>query len=90
MRNPDDTEGAPLFDKRAADRKAAPCTQFNTEEPVMLQKRIAFVVASAMALAFAGGVAVGQNSPPTQNKGVKVGAPTALDLTNEMDSVAGR
>ncbi len=56
----------------------------------MLQKRIAFVLASAMALAFAGGVAVGQNSPPTQNKGVKVGAPTALDLTNEMDSVAGR
>jgi quercetin dioxygenase-like cupin family protein len=60
------------------------------EELIMLQKRIAFVLASAMALAFAGGVAVGQNSPPTQNKGVKVGAPTALDLTNEMDSVAGR
>jgi quercetin dioxygenase-like cupin family protein len=43
-----------------------------------------------MALAFAVGVAVGQNSPPTENKGVKVGAPTFLDLTNEIDSVAGR
>ena len=56
----------------------------------MIQKRVAIAVVSGMALAFAVGVAVGQNSAPTENKGVKVGAPTFLDLTNEIDSVAGR
>ena len=56
----------------------------------MLRKRTAMAVVSGMALAFAVGVAVGQNSPPTENKGVKVGAPTFIDLTNEIDSVAGR
>jgi quercetin dioxygenase-like cupin family protein len=59
------------------------------EEPVMIQKRVAIAVASAMALAFAVGVAVGQNAP-TENKGVKVSPPTFIDLTNEIDSVAGR
>ena len=55
----------------------------------MIRKRVAIAVASAMALAFAFGVAVGQNAP-TENKGVKVSAPTFIDLTNEIDSVAGR
>ena len=56
----------------------------------MIHKRVAIAAVSGMALAFAVGVAVGQNAPPTENKGIKVGAPTFLDLTNEMDSVAGR
>lgn len=56
----------------------------------MLEKRVALLAASGMALAFAVGVAVGQNPPPTENKGVTVGAPTDLDLTGEFDSVAGR
>ncbi|MEO8007082.1 MAG: cupin domain-containing protein [Betaproteobacteria bacterium] len=56
----------------------------------MMHKRTAIAAVSGMALAFAVGVAVGQNSPPTENRGVKVGAPTFLDLTNEIDSVAGR
>jgi quercetin dioxygenase-like cupin family protein len=60
------------------------------EELIMMHKRVAIAAVSGMALAFAVGVAVGQNSPPTENKGVKVGAPTFLDLTNEIDSVAGR
>src|SRR5579859_6206154 len=60
------------------------------EEPVMSQKRVAIAVVSGLALAFAVGVAVGQNSPPTENRGVMVGAPTVLDLANEIDSVAGR
>jgi quercetin dioxygenase-like cupin family protein len=60
------------------------------EEPVMIQKRVAVAVVSVVALAFAAGVAVGQNSPPTQNKGVSASAPTFIDLTNEFDSVAGR
>jgi quercetin dioxygenase-like cupin family protein len=64
--------------------------QFNMEELVMNQKGVAIAAASALALAFAMGVAVGQNSPPTENKGVSVGAPTSLDLTDEIDSVAGR
>ena len=55
----------------------------------MIHKRAAIAV-SGMALAFAVGVAVGQNSPPAENKGVKVGAPTFLELAEEIDSVAGR
>ena len=55
----------------------------------MFQKRGAIVI-SAVMLAFAVGVAVGQNAAPTENKGLKVGAPTFLDLTDEVDSVAGR
>ena len=42
------------------------------------------------ALAFGLGVAVGQQTPPTENKGVKVSPPTALDLGPEVDSVEGR
>jgi len=55
----------------------------------MNHKRAAVVAVSGMALAFAVGVAVGQNAP-TENKGVKVGAPTFIDLGNEIDSVTGR
>lgn len=55
----------------------------------MIHKRAAVAI-SGMALAFAVGVAVGQNTPPTENKGVKISPPTALDLANEIDSVAGR
>lgn len=55
----------------------------------MIQKRIAIAVASGMALAFAVGVAVGQ-SAPAENRGISVSAPTFVDLTNEIDSVAGR
>jgi len=45
---------------------------------------------SGVVLAFAIGVAVGQQTPPNANKGVSVSPPTALDLTQELDSVAGR
>jgi hypothetical protein len=50
------------------------------EEPVMIQKRVAIAVASAIGMAFAVGVAVGKNAP-TENKGVSVSAPTFVDLT---------
>jgi quercetin dioxygenase-like cupin family protein len=46
--------------------------------------------AGALALAFALGVAVGQGTAPTENKGVKVGAPTSLDLAQEVEGVEGR
>jgi quercetin dioxygenase-like cupin family protein len=59
------------------------------EELFMIHKRAAAAI-GGMALAFAVGIAVGQNSAPTENKGVKVGVPTFIDLTNEIDSVAGR
>jgi len=45
---------------------------------------------SGLALAFAFGMAVGQQTPPTANKGVAVSPPTAIDLTQELDGVAGR
>ena len=46
-------------------------------------------MASSLALAFGMGIAIGQNAP-TENKGVKVGQPTALDLGEEVDGVQGR
>ena len=45
---------------------------------------------SGVVLAFALGVAVGQQTPPNANKGVSVSPPTAIDLTQELDGVAGR
>ena len=42
------------------------------------------------ALVFGLGVAVGQNTAPTENKGVNVGAPTTLDLAQEVEGVDGR
>jgi quercetin dioxygenase-like cupin family protein len=46
--------------------------------------------ALAIALAFGVGVAVGQQNPPTENKGLTVSAPTTLDLGQEIDSTEGR
>jgi quercetin dioxygenase-like cupin family protein len=43
-----------------------------------------------IALVFGLGVAVGQQTPPTENKGLKVSPPTALDLGQEVDGVQGR
>ena len=40
--------------------------------------------------AFGIGIAVGQQTAPTENQGVKVSPATALDLAGELDSVAGR
>jgi len=54
----------------------------------MLRKH-AITLVAGMALAFAGGLVVGQNAPP-ENKGVKVGAPTALELSKEIDSLDER
>ena len=45
---------------------------------------------AASALIFGLGVAVGQGTAPTENKGVKVGAPTTLDLGQEVEGVEGR
>ena len=45
--------------------------------------------AGGLALAFAVGVAVGQNAP-AETKGIKVGQTTTLDLGPELDGVAGR
>ena len=45
---------------------------------------------AGIALAFGLGVAIGQQTPPTESKGVKVSPPTALDLGAEIDSVEGR
>jgi quercetin dioxygenase-like cupin family protein len=45
--------------------------------------------AVGVALVFGLGVAVGQNTPPTENKGVKISPPTVLDLGEEI-GVDGR
>jgi quercetin dioxygenase-like cupin family protein len=45
--------------------------------------------ALGLALAFVVGVAVGQNAP-TETRGVKISPPTAMDLSDEIDGVAGR
>jgi len=46
--------------------------------------------AAGMAMAFAVGVAVGENAAPTESKGVQASAPTFLELGKELDSVEGR
>ena len=46
--------------------------------------------AAAVALVFGLGVAVGQGTAPTENKGLKVGPPTLLDLGQEVEGVEGR
>src|SRR5690349_3250856 len=58
----------------------------------MKQQRLVAAVAGAAAvtLAFGLGVAVGQNTAPTENKGVKVGQPTFLDLAQEVEGIEGR
>ena len=45
---------------------------------------------AAIALVFGVGVAVGQGTAPTENKGLKVSPPTALDLGQEVEGVDGR
>lgn len=52
-------------------------------------RRAYAITAAALALGFGMGVAVGQNAP-TDNKGVKISPPTALDLGGEIDGVQGR
>ena len=79
------------LERVALNKRADDCNPAHSmEEFVMMHKRVAIAAVSGIALAFAVGVAVGQNSPPTESKGVKMGAPTFIDLTNEIDSVAGR
>jgi quercetin dioxygenase-like cupin family protein len=46
--------------------------------------------AAAVALVFGLGVAVGQGTAPTENKGLKVSPPTMLDLGQEVEGVEGR
>ena len=55
----------------------------------MDRKLIAVAAISGVAVAFAAGVAVGQNAP-TENKGVTVSSPTFVELANEVEGVAGR
>lgn len=79
------------LERVALNERADDCNPAHSmEEFVMMHKRVAIAAVSGIALAFAVGVAVGQISPPTESKGVKMGAPTFIDLTNEIDSVAGR
>jgi quercetin dioxygenase-like cupin family protein len=58
----------------------------------MKRKQVFGVVAglTGIALAFGLGIAVGQQTPPATNQGVKISPPTALDLTEEIDGVNGR
>lgn len=57
-----------------------------------MKYRSSFAIAAGvlgLAFAFAVGIAVGQNAP-AETKGVKVSPPTALELEEELDDVAGR
>lgn len=58
-----------------------------------MNRKAAFRLAAGMAggaLVFGLGVAVGQGTAPTENKGLKVSPPTALDLGQEVEGVEGR
>jgi quercetin dioxygenase-like cupin family protein len=64
-----------------------------TQEEITMQRKSAYKIATglaAIALAFGLGIAVGQQTPPTETKGVKISPPTALDLSQEVDGVQGR
>lgn len=47
-------------------------------------------VLAGLASAFAIGVAVGEQAPPTEAKGMAVGKPITIDLSQELDSLEGR
>jgi quercetin dioxygenase-like cupin family protein len=56
----------------------------------MTRTRLLLSLASAIALGFAGGLAVGQAKAPGENKGLSADKLRSLDLTEEIDSVKGR
>ena len=58
----------------------------------MNKKSIAWglCVAAAIGMAFEAGVVVGESTPPEKMRGMNVSAPTALDLSQEVDGVEGR
>ena len=47
-------------------------------------------VVGSVCAAFGIGMAVGQNTAPTENKGISISPATVLDLTSELDSLEGR
>jgi quercetin dioxygenase-like cupin family protein len=58
-----------------------------------MDRKSAFGVAAGIlgvVFVFGIGVAVGQQSAPTETKGVKISPPTSLDLGSQIDGVAGR
>ncbi|OAI53807.1 hypothetical protein AYO46_00180 [Betaproteobacteria bacterium SCGC AG-212-J23] len=56
----------------------------------MTRSKAILAVASALALGFAAGIAVGQMKAPTENKGLSADKLRSLDLSEEIDSVKGR
>jgi quercetin dioxygenase-like cupin family protein len=57
-----------------------------------MNRNMAFRISGAalgIALAFGVGVAVGQNAP-TENKGIKVSPPTAINLAEQIEGLEGR
>jgi quercetin dioxygenase-like cupin family protein len=58
-----------------------------------MKRHVSLAILAATGLAataFGIGVAVGQQAPPAANQGVSVGAPTYLDLPQEIESLDGR
>jgi quercetin dioxygenase-like cupin family protein len=63
------------------------------QEEITMERKFAYRIATGLAgfaLAFGLGIAVGQQTPPTETKGVKISPPTALDLSQEIDGMQGR
>ncbi len=54
------------------------------------RKKLSLLLGAMLALAFAGGLAVGQMKAPTENKGLSDDKLQVLDLSDEIDSVKGR
>lgn len=51
---------------------------------------VTMALLGALGLALKLGIAIGEQTPPTENKGVNVSPGTALELSQEIDSVDGR
>jgi quercetin dioxygenase-like cupin family protein len=64
----------------------------NPEETIMNRKHLlgAAAAITSIASAFFIGIAVGEQAPPTENKGMNVSKPTLIELGQEIDSVEGR
>jgi hypothetical protein len=60
-----------------------------TEEGFLMNGRRALWL-TTLALAFGLGTAVGQQAPPTENKGFTTGSTTMIDLGPEIDGMQGR
>jgi quercetin dioxygenase-like cupin family protein len=72
-------------------RHTYPVEQPRHPKEAPMSARHMFTLGMALGLALgSGGIAIGQQSPPAENKGVSIGKTTAVDLGPEIPGMQGR